>query len=134
MGTYKWLFGPAAAPVEVTPEQAVAALDHAQKLSGVAMIWIVMRAYSAGCTALTGVEAISNGVTAFKEPSAKNAAKTMIWMVSLLGAMFLGITLLSNHFNVVYHHSADASVVAETPRASLGSTMPASQFVSPRVF
>jgi amino acid transporter len=113
MGIFKWVFGPATAVV-VTPEQAVVALDHAQKLSAVAFIWIFMRAYSAGCTALTGVEAISNGVTAFKDPPAKNASKTMIWMVSLLGTMFLGITLLSHHFDVVYHHSADASMVAET--------------------
>ena len=113
MGIFKWVFTPAAAVV-VTPEQAVAALDHAQKLSAVAFIWIFMRAYSAGCTALTGVEAISNGVTAFKDPPAKNASKTMIWMVSLLGTMFLGITLLSHHFDVVYHHSTDASMVAET--------------------
>jgi amino acid transporter len=112
-GAFKWAFGPAVS-VQVTPQQALTALDHAQKLSAVVLIWMIMRAYSAGCTALTGVEAISNGVTAFKDPAAKNAAMTMIWMVGLLGSMFLGITLLSHHFDVVYHHSADASVVAET--------------------
>ena len=71
-------------------------------------------AYSAGCTALTGVEAISNGTTAFRDPAGPNAARTMMWMVVLLGTMFLGITLLASRFNVVYAHSADATQVAET--------------------
>jgi len=111
-GIYRWITGTvAAAP---TMEQAAASLQHSQHLAGLALVWVFMRAYSAGCTALTGVEAISNGVTAFKAPSSHNAAKTMIWMVILLGAMFLGITLLANHFNVVYHHSTDAAVVNET--------------------
>ena len=73
-----------------------------------------------GCTALTGVEAISNGVTAFKDPPAKNAARTMVWMVVLLGTMFLGITLLSHHFGVTYHHSADPALVQETLLSKLG--------------
>lgn len=65
-------------------------------------IWVFMKAYAAGCTALTGVEAISNGVSAFREPTSRNAGKTMISMVLMLGAMFLGITWLSNHFGIVY--------------------------------
>ena len=97
-----------------TPVQVHQSVQTATNLSGLALLWIFMRAYSAGCTALTGVEAISNGVTAFKEPSSKNAAKTMIWMITLLGTMFLGITLLASKFGVVYAHSADASQVAET--------------------
>lgn len=65
-------------------------------------IWVFMKAYAAGCTALTGVEAISNGVSAFREPTARNAGKTMISMVLMLAAMFLGITWLANHFGIVY--------------------------------
>jgi amino acid transporter len=110
-GALRWISGAHIAP---TVEQTVASLDRTQHLAGIALVWVFMRAYSAGCTALTGVEAISNGVTAFKAPSSHNASKTMIWMVMLLGGMFLGITLLSNHFNVVYHHSLDAAVVNET--------------------
>jgi len=111
-GSVRWMTG-AHVPAP-TMEQAAASLQSSERLAGLALIWVFMRAYSAGCTALTGVEAISNGVTAFKTPSSHNAAKTMIWMVLLLGGMFLGITLLSNHFNVVYHHSVDAAVVNET--------------------
>jgi len=111
VGFYRWGFG--SAPV-LSVNQSEAMIRNAEHLSGLALIWVFMRAYSAGCTALTGVEAISNGVTAFREPSDRNASKTMIYMVCLLGTMFLGITLLAHHFNVVYHHSADPSVVSET--------------------
>ncbi len=90
------------------------AASHASTFTGLALLWIFMRAFSAGCTALTGVEAISNGIQAFKEPSAKNAAKTMVWMIVLLGTMFMGITLLASKFGVTYSHSEDASKVAET--------------------
>jgi amino acid transporter len=125
IGFGRWILGAPIVP-DPSPEQLHLAVGHATQLSGLVFIWVFMRAYSAGCTALTGVEAISNGVTAFKEPSGKNAAMTMVWMVFLLGTMFLGITLLSRHFGVTYHHSLDPTVVQETllsklTRAILGS-------------
>ncbi len=96
-----------------TPVQVQQSVQQATNFSGFAMLWIFMRAYSAGCTALTGVEAISNGITAFKEPASKNAAKTMVWMILLLGTMFLGISILASKLGVVYAHSTDASQVSE---------------------
>jgi amino acid transporter len=99
------------------------AASHASTFTGLAMLWIFMRAFSAGCTALTGVEAISNGIQAFKEPSAKNAAKTMVWMIVLLGLMFMGITLLASKFGVTYSHSLDASQVAETLLSKLAKAV-----------
>lgn len=75
---------------------------HVSTLGKWAAIWLFARAYAAGCTALTGVEAISNGVTAFKDPVSKNAARTMTTMVVLLGTMFLGITYLSNHYHLTH--------------------------------
>ena len=113
IGFGRWIFGQPLVH-SPSPDQVHYAVGHAPHLAGLAIIWVFMRAYSAGCTALTGVEAISNGVTAFKEPAGKNAAKTMVWMVFLLGVMFLGITLLANHFGVVYHHSPDITEVQET--------------------
>lgn len=57
--------------------------------------WVLlMRAFVAGCSALTGVEAIANGVPVFHPPQARNAAKTLLWMVGLLGTLFLGVGLL----------------------------------------
>ena len=93
IGCYKWLFG--------TALVAVPSIEPIYYYKP-ALIWIIMCAFSAGCTALTGVEAISNGVTAFKEPASKNAAKTLVCMVLLLGVMFLGVTLLSNYYNISY--------------------------------
>ncbi len=57
--------------------------------------FLVLRAFSSGTTALTGVEAISNGITAFREPRSRNAAVTLAWMAAILGALFLGITFLA---------------------------------------
>ncbi len=106
-----------------TPVQVHQSVQQATNISGFALVWVFMRAYSAGCTALTGVEAISNGVTAFKEPASRNAAKTMVWMITLLAVMFLGITLLSSKFGVVYAHSADPSHVAETLLSKLAKAI-----------
>jgi amino acid transporter len=62
---------------------------------------LILRAFSQGCTALTGVEAISNGVPAFKPPEWKNARITMLYMGLILGCMFLGITHLANAYYIV---------------------------------
>lgn len=118
VGVVRTLLGGGPTPVQV--EHSVA---QASQISGLAFVWVFMRAFSAGCTALTGVEAISNGVQAFKRPAERNAAKTMIWMVALLGIMFLGITLLSHRFGVVYAHSADPSIVAETLLSKLAKAI-----------
>ncbi|HEX9675712.1 MAG TPA: APC family permease [Anaerolineales bacterium] len=57
--------------------------------------FLILHAFSSGTTALTGVEAISNGIPAFKEPRSRNAGITLIWMSVILGVMFLGITFLA---------------------------------------
>ncbi|MBD2329023.1 APC family permease [Alkalinema sp. FACHB-956] len=64
-------------------------------------LFLVLRAFAAGCTALTGVEAISDGVLAFKPPEWKNARQTLLALGIILGIMFLGITYLANLYQVV---------------------------------
>lgn len=64
-------------------------------------LFLVLRAFAAGCTALTGVEAISDGVLAFKAPEWKNASKTLLYLAVILGAMFLGISYLTHVYNVI---------------------------------
>jgi len=59
-------------------------------------LFLILKAFSSGTTALTGVEAISNGITAFKEPRSKNAGRTLIIMAFILGSMMLGITFLAH--------------------------------------
>ena len=63
--------------------------------------FLVLRAFSSGCAALTGIEAISNGVLAFRKPEAQNAGRTLVVMAVLLVAMFLGITYLARALTVV---------------------------------
>jgi amino acid transporter len=60
-------------------------------------LFLLMRAFSSGAVALTGVEAISNGVPAFKKPESRNAATTLIAMAAILGTFFMGISILADH-------------------------------------
>ena len=88
------LFGLAPLPVydDVVPAS--------KSLIGFAYIWLLLRAFAGGCTALTGIEAISNGVKAFKMPEAKNAAITMVVMGVIAMSLFLGISYLSTHMHL----------------------------------
>ncbi|MGZ3857119.1 MAG: APC family permease, partial [Bacteriovorax sp.] len=67
-------------------------------------LFLLLRAFASGCSALTGIEAISNGVPIFRKPSQKNAKATMIWMSTILGVFFLGITLLAHLYGVTPSH------------------------------
>ncbi|MCM2354503.1 MAG: APC family permease [Pseudobdellovibrio sp.] len=64
--------------------------------------WILaLKAFSSGCTALTGIEAVSNGIPLFRHPQSKNANMTLLMMVVILGSMFAGITYLVNSYDIV---------------------------------
>jgi len=64
-------------------------------------ILLLLRAFASGCTALTGVEAISNAVPAFREPESRNAAVTLGWMAAILGFLFMGTSILAHHLELV---------------------------------
>jgi amino acid transporter len=64
-------------------------------------LFLILRAFAAGCTALTGVEAISDGVLAFKAPEWKNARTTLLYMGLILGSLFIGVTYLANVYHIV---------------------------------
>jgi len=81
-------------------------------------LFLLLTAFSNGCTAMTGVEAVSNGVPAFKPPEAKNAAATMLMMAVLSITMFLGITLLAHAYHIV--PSEQETVVSQLARAVFG--------------
>lgn len=81
-------------------------------------LFLLLRAFSSGCTALTGVETISNGVPTFKRPESKNAATTMAWMAIILATLFLGITLLAHHYGVLPRE--DETVVSQIARITFG--------------
>jgi amino acid transporter len=79
-------------------------------------LFLVLRAFSSGCTALTGIEAISNGIQAFNHPRSRNAAITLVWMSGILITLFLGITFLA-------HQIAAQPSETETVISQLGRTI-----------
>jgi amino acid transporter len=83
--------------------------------------FLLLRAFSSGCAALTGVEVISNGVTAFRRPESRNAAVTMIWMAAILATLFLGITVLTYQFGIIPR--GGETLVSQIARHTFGEGM-----------
>lgn len=77
-------------------------------------LFLLLGAFSNGCSALTGVEAISNGVPAFEQPESKNAAITLVWMAVLLGVMFMGTSILAYLYGV--HPRENETVISQFAR------------------
>ncbi len=76
--------------------------------------FLILHAFASGTTALTGVEAISNGITAFKEPRSKNAGITLVWMSLILGTLFLGISYLTKNIGAI--PSESETVISQLAR------------------
>ncbi|MCB0131728.1 MAG: APC family permease, partial [Caldilineaceae bacterium] len=111
VGYAKWLSGTL---TPLTDAPAVAAPVMSSLTA-----FLVLRAFSSGCTALTGVEAISNGIPAFKEPRSRNAATTLTWMSIILGTLFVSITFLAYHIGAT--PSETETVISQLGRAIYGS-------------
>ncbi|WP_107473956.1 APC family permease [Streptomyces sp. TP-A0874] len=92
-GLLRWLLG--TAPVAESAHYGIRPEAGQGSLTGLALLLLALRAFSSGCTALTGVEAISNGVPAFRRPKPRNAAITMTAMGTIAVLMFSGITALA---------------------------------------
>jgi amino acid transporter len=105
-----------------------------REYTGVALVFLLLRAFSSGCTALTGVEAISNGVPAFRKPKSKNAATTLALLGLVAVSMFAGVTALALASHVHYAPAQDLvgapagyterTVIAQVGRAVFGDTSP----------
>jgi len=85
-----------------------------QHIISVITPFILLHAFANGTTALTGVEAISNGITAFKEPRSKNAGITLIWMSLILGTLFLALSFLTGQIHAVF--SEEETVISQLAR------------------
>lgn len=81
-------------------------------------LFLILHAFAAGSVAMSGTEAIANGVPAFKPNESKNAAITLIWMSSILGVFFVGVTWLANHFGILPRETE--TVISQVARAVLG--------------
>lgn len=82
-------------------------------------LFLILRAFANGTSALTGVEAVSNGITAFREPRSRNAGITLIWMAVILGTLMLSITFLATHIRAI--PSEAETVVSQLARTVFGS-------------
>jgi amino acid transporter len=92
-----------------------------KNIAGFAAIFLILKAFASGGAAVTGVEAISNGVPAFKPPEWKNATITLMWMGSLLGGMFLGLSILAAHMHLAVDPEEKITVLAQAGTAVFGS-------------
>lgn len=86
---------------------------------GVVTPFLLLHAFSSGTSALTGIEAISNGITAFKEPRSRNAGITLVWMSVILGSLFLSISFLSGNIGAV--PSEVETIISQLARTVFGS-------------
>lgn len=83
--------------------------------------WLVIsRAFSSGCSAMTGVEAVSNGISAFQPPEAKNAAKTLLILIGILIIMFLGVGFAAHWYGAIPSLHETESVISQLARANFG--------------
>jgi amino acid transporter len=113
LGAYRLAAGTAAAAA-VAPPVAV--------VQGVTLV-LLLRAFASGCAALTGIEAISNGVQAFKPPESRNAAITLMWMVGVCLTLFVGITFLTQAFHIVPDERGRQTVLSMLGHAVFGESI-----------
>ena len=95
-------------------------IKSARDFTGFALVFLLLRAFSSGCTALTGVEAISNGVPAFRKPKSKNAATTLAMLGAIAVAMFAGVTALALASHV---HAAEPGNLTGVPPGTTPKTV-----------
>ena len=82
-------------------------------------LFLILRSFAAGCSAVTGMEVISNGVKAFRRPESQNASTTMIHMSLVLAALFMGISFLTYHYGIL--PKTDETVVSQLARLTFGT-------------
>jgi amino acid transporter len=111
-------YGLVATALDLLPEAPYE--PHPPGLEGIGL-FLLLRAYSAGCTALTGVEAVSNGVPALRPPEGRNAQVVMVWLGALSISMFLGITYLAYDFGIV--PGGGETVVSKVARRVFGTSL-----------
>jgi len=95
------------------------AVSESSAAEGLGLL-LVLRAFASGSVALTGTEAVSNGVPAFKEPSVPNAQTVLIWMGALFATIFLGISFLAGQIGIVPDPSEAQTVVSQLARSLVG--------------
>ena len=112
-GLYRVFFGDID-PVPFDPERA----EEVRRAGGSLSLFLVLRGFSSGAVALSGIEAISDGIPAFRRPESRNAATTLTTMACILGTLFLGVSVLARHLAPFPTH--DETVISQLGRAVFG--------------
>ena len=112
-GLFRSFFGHIS-PVPFDPHKA----EVTAVTGGSLGLFLLLKGFSSGAVALTGVEAISNGVPAFRRPKSHNAATTIVWMGVILGVLFFGVSVLAHHLHPYPSH--DETVISQMGRAVYG--------------
>jgi amino acid transporter len=118
-GIWRWAFG-GLGPIQYAPTETPQLEGFGAALVPVSL-FLILHAFSAGVTALTGVEAISNGVSAFKEPQARNARTTLVGMAAIMAFLFIGITFLATRFDARPFADGNPTLVAQLAQYVLGN-------------
>jgi amino acid transporter len=118
----------------ITAESAHLGIRQVAHTGGLVTVFLVLRAFASGCTALTGVEAVSNGVPSFRPDRSRNAAATLVIMGALATTMFAGITALAliSHVHMAedpsaligFHGEAQRTALSQIGLATFGQTVP----------
>ena len=127
-GLYR-VYAAGLAPMPIDPEQ-LAELTGGREVTGLVGlggVYVLARAFSSGAVALTGTEAITNGIPAFRPPESRNAARTLIAMAVILGGFFFGISVLADHLGPLPSH--DETVLSQLGRVVFGDGSAAYYFV-----
>lgn len=101
------------------PSARAAATAPLSGWTGFALVFLLLRGFAEGCAAMTGTEAISNGVGAFKSPNSKNAAITLAWMAAILAVFFLATSVLARHYAIM--PTPTETVLSQLGRSVFGS-------------
>ncbi|MCL4803861.1 MAG: APC family permease [Anaerolineae bacterium] len=109
IGFYQWATGTLG---------VVTGVEFATETAAPLTLFLILRAFSSGSAALTGIEAISNGITAFREPKSRNAATTLIVMSTLLVVLFLSITFIARHIEAIPSH--EETIISQIARTIYG--------------
>jgi amino acid transporter len=101
-------------PVAFDPERS----EAAREAGGTLGLFLLLKGFSSGAVALTGIEAIADGVPTFRKPSSKNAATTLMWMAIILGTLFMGTAVLAHRLQPYPSH--DETVLSQLGQAVYG--------------
>lgn len=114
-GFYKVITGQHITPVN-------AGFPGGHEITGVAMVFLGLKAFAGGCSAMTGTEAVADGIPAFRAPESKNAAETLWLMAGILAFLFLGVSTLAYYYHAVpmVHGAHPETIVSQIARGVFG--------------